>query len=203
MTARRARTSFTHAPGTILGYRKDGRPIYPIAGGSEDAPPVPSGDQPPADPPAPQPDPPAKDGDEPLGEPGKKALQAERDARAAAEKREKDLAARLQEIEDRDKTEEQKRAERLAALEESDKSKTAKLLRYEVAAAKDIPLSAADRLKGSTKEEIEADADALKALLAGSGATPPPTPKPDPSQGSGGEPKPRTLADAIGSHYGT
>lgn len=34
MTMRRARLSL--APSTILGYRKDGRPIHPIAGGSED-----------------------------------------------------------------------------------------------------------------------------------------------------------------------
>ena len=32
------RTTFTHSPRTILGYRKNGLPIYPIAGGSESAP---------------------------------------------------------------------------------------------------------------------------------------------------------------------
>jgi hypothetical protein len=32
------RTTFTHGPRTILGYRKNGKPIYPIAGGSESAP---------------------------------------------------------------------------------------------------------------------------------------------------------------------
>ena len=28
------RTTIKHAPGTILGHRKDGRPILPIAGAS-------------------------------------------------------------------------------------------------------------------------------------------------------------------------
>ncbi|HEY6022292.1 MAG TPA: hypothetical protein VIY48_21275 [Candidatus Paceibacterota bacterium] len=32
------RITFTHSPRTILGYRKNGKPIYPIAGGSESAP---------------------------------------------------------------------------------------------------------------------------------------------------------------------
>lgn len=35
MTNRHARIS--NAPGTVLGYRKDGRPIHPMAGGAEDA----------------------------------------------------------------------------------------------------------------------------------------------------------------------
>jgi len=38
--------SFTHSPRKILGYRKDGRPIYPIAGGSESAPEVDSTSEP-------------------------------------------------------------------------------------------------------------------------------------------------------------
>ena len=32
--------TFKNSPSTVLGYRKDGRPIYPIAGGSESAPEV-------------------------------------------------------------------------------------------------------------------------------------------------------------------
>jgi len=34
--------TFTHAPGTVLGRRSDGRPIYAIAGGSEAAPEAPA-----------------------------------------------------------------------------------------------------------------------------------------------------------------
>ena len=75
-------------------------------------------------------------------------------------------AARLAEIEESNKTAEQKAAERVAALEESDRSKDtaiaerdARLLRYEIAAAKGLDLKAALRLQGSTREELEADAD--------------------------------------------
>jgi len=75
-------------------------------------------------------------------------------------------AARLAEIEESTKTAEQKAAERVTALEQSDRDKEtaiaerdAKLLRYEIAAAKGLDLKAALRLQGSTKEELEADAD--------------------------------------------
>jgi len=85
------------------------------------------------------------------------------------------LAARLAEIEESNKTAEQKTAERVAALEESERGKDtalaereAKLLRYEVAAAKGLDLKAALRLQGSTREEIEADADDFaKSFVAG------------------------------------
>lgn len=75
-------------------------------------------------------------------------------------------AARLAEIEESNKTAEQKASERFTALEQSDREKDAaiaerdaKLLRYEIAAAKGLDLKAALRLQGSTKEELEADAD--------------------------------------------
>ena len=54
-------------------------------------------------------------------------------------------------------------------------------LKYEVAADKGFDLKLAVRLNGTTKAELEADADNLKPLL---GATPG-TPKPDQSQGKG------------------
>jgi len=75
-------------------------------------------------------------------------------------------AARLAEIEESNKTAEEKAAERFANLEKSDRDKEAaiaerdaKLLRYEIAAAKGLDLKAALRLQGSTKEELEADAE--------------------------------------------
>lgn len=97
--------------------------------------------------------------DAPLGENGVKALAAERDARKAAE-------ARIKELEDASKSDEQKRAERFDQLEKSDGEKAgaigsleSKLLRYQVASAKGLDLEAAERLIGSSQEEIEADAD--------------------------------------------
>jgi hypothetical protein len=73
---------------------------------------------------------------------------------------------RAKELEDLTKSDEDKRNERFAELEKSDREKDAalaereaKLLRYEIAAAKGLDLKAALRLQGSTREEIEADAD--------------------------------------------
>lgn len=97
-----------------------------------------------------------------LGEAGKKALQAERDARKKAED---DFKALQQQIADSQKTAEQKAAEALAAAQASANDAAAKALRYEVAAEKGLDLALAARLTGSTKEELEADADALMALI--------------------------------------
>lgn len=103
-----------------------------------------------------------------LGEAGKKALAEERKARAAAEKAAKvtqkqldDTARRLQEFEDRDKTEAQKLADRLAEAEKTAASAQGQLLRYQVAADKNLPPTLAARLQGSTQEELEADAEVL------------------------------------------
>lgn len=114
-------------------------------------------------------------GAEELGEGGQKALKAERDARKAAEKLASDREARIRELEDATKSEDEKRNERFTNLEKSDREKEtaiaerdAKLLRYEVAAAKGLDLKAALRLQGSTKEELEADAEEFaKSFVAG------------------------------------
>lgn len=143
-------------------------------------------------PPAP-PAPPATD--EKLGESGIKALQAERDARKAAEDQ---LKALRQQIEDASKTAEQKAADDLAAARKAATESAARALRYEVAASKGLDLKLAPRLTGTTQEELEADADALKALL---GTPAPKNPKPDPSAGAGGDVKTKTIQDAISAHY--
>jgi len=49
-------------------------------------------------------------------------------------------------------------------------------LRYEVAAAKGLDLALAARLTGSTKEELEADADTLMALIPKAPEAPPALP---------------------------
>lgn len=134
--------------------------------------------------------------DEPLKEPGLKALQAERDARAKAES---DLAELRKQIEDANKTAEQKAADALKAAEATAAQNAAKALRYEVAAEKGLDLKLASRLTGTTKAEMEADADALKELVGA--AIKPAAPRPDPSAGQSGDPKPKSLAEAIGQHY--
>ena len=70
-------------------------------------------------------------------------------------------AAKLAEIEEANKTEAEKTAERLAAAERRAAELEAKALRAEVAAAKGVP---AALLTGSTQEELEAAADALIAF---------------------------------------
>lgn len=67
-------------------------------------------------------------------------------------------AARLDELEEQNKTEAQKAAERLEAAERRAADLELKAARAEVAAAKGVP---ADLLTGSTVEELSASADAL------------------------------------------
>ena len=116
--------------------------------------------------------------DEALGEGGKKALVAEREARETAEKA---LAALQREIEDSKKTAEQKAADDLEAARKEAAENATKALRYEVAAEKGLDLALASRLTGATREELEADADVLKGLIptseppAAPGAQPVPT----------------------------
>jgi hypothetical protein len=70
-------------------------------------------------------------------------------------------AAKLAEIEEANKTESQKIADKLAAAEKRATELEGKALRAEVAAAKGVPVAL---LTGSTQEELEAAADALIAF---------------------------------------
>lgn len=105
-----------------------------------------------------------------LGEAGKKALAEERKARRALEKqlREANDAVKaahgqVKQFEDRDKTETQKAADRIAELEklladrETELSrKDQDILRRDIAKDKGVPLKL---VTGSTREEMEASAD--------------------------------------------
>lgn len=114
-----------------------------------------------------------------LGDAGKRALAAEREARRAAEAQ---TAALRKQIEDATKTAEQRATDDLRAAQAEAAANGAKALRYEIAAETGLPLALASRLTGSTREELAADAETLKTLIP-VGATPPRTPAPDPSQG--------------------
>jgi hypothetical protein len=100
-----------------------------------------------------------------LGDAGKKALDAERREKRAAEKRANDLEARLREFEDRDKTEAQKLADRADAAEKRALDLETRALRLEVAAEKGLTPAQAKRLVGVTREELEADAEELVATF--------------------------------------
>ena len=96
-----------------------------------------------------------------LGDAGKKALDAERREKRAAEKRAADLEARLKEFEDRDKTETTRAIERAEAAEKAAAAAEARALRLEVASEKGLTPAQAKRLVGETREELEADANEL------------------------------------------
>jgi hypothetical protein len=122
-----------------------------------------------------------KDPEDQLGDPGKKALEQERKARRDAESRLAALEKQLKEIADKDKSESEKTAERLAAAERERDEARLRVMRLEVGGAKGLTPKQAARLVGSTVEELEADAAELLASFApqgGEGAKPPPSRKP-------------------------
>lgn len=92
--------------------------------------------------------------DAPLGETGLSALKAEREARAAAERR-------LKEFEDRDKTEAEKSAERLAAAEKRAEELEVRSTRAEVAATKSVPTVLLAGPASGSAEDLAKFADAL------------------------------------------
>lgn len=126
---------------------------------------------------------------EELGEPGKAAIRKEREARQQLEKQLKEaqqlkdsLAAKVRDFEDRDKSETQKLADQVAALQQQLAAKDAEVAKAtlaatkaEVARVKGVP---ANRLAGSTKEELEADADAYLTEVAQQRDASKPTRKP-------------------------
>lgn len=134
-----------------------------------------------------------------LGDAGKQAIDRER---AKAAKAERELAALRKQVEDSTKSAEQKAADDLKAAHDAVAQATAaqaaaelRALKYEVAQTKGLDLALAARLTGSTKAELEADADALLKLIPGAR---PGIPKPDRSQGggSGGAHDPREAGKA-------
>lgn len=98
------------------------------------------------------------------------------------------LKTHQQQLEDSKKSAEQRSAEALTKAEAAAQEAATKALRYEVAAEKGIDLAFASRLTGSTKEELEADADALMALIpkAPEAASEPPAGPTVPGQQPGG-----------------
>lgn len=87
-----------------------------------------------------------------------------RSENAARRKREDELSERIQELEDRDKSEAEKAQSKLSRAEKRAAEAEAKLLRFEVAADKQVPPDAIDLLAGTTREELEAQADKILAL---------------------------------------
>jgi len=116
-----------------------------------------------------------------LGDAGKKALAAERDARKAAEKELARYRKAEQDRAEQDKTE----AEKRAAAEQRAAEAELRATRLEVAHEKGLTPAQAKRLVGTTREELEADADEILRDFPVAPAKPA-APKPDPSQGARG-----------------
>ena len=109
-----------------------------------------------------------KDADEKsdsLGDAGKRALDAERKRARAAERELKELRTKVKDAEDKDKSELERLQDRIAQAEKRAENAEGKVDRYEVAAAKGLTPAQAKRLVGSTREELEDDADAMRSEL--------------------------------------
>lgn len=109
--------------------------------------------------------PPPPGDDNGLGDAGKRALDAERKARAAAEKALKDAQAKLREVDDAGKSDLERLQGQVADLTTKLGEASGRADRFEIAAAKGLSLAQARRLVGSSKDELEADADELRKDL--------------------------------------
>jgi hypothetical protein len=116
----------------------------------------------------------ASNGEDKLGDGGKRALHVERKARRDAERDLTALKARLQEFEDRDKTELQKAIERAEAAEQGASSMRVENTRLMAAATHNIPPDLIDLLGNGTDEEIDARAKLLAEKLAATAPAPAP-----------------------------
>jgi hypothetical protein len=87
-------------------------------------------------------------------------------AEAARHRKEaQEAKAKAAEYEERDKSELEKLSGKLSKLEQEKANAEGALLRYEVAAEKQVPADALDLLTGNTREELEAKADKLLELV--------------------------------------
>jgi hypothetical protein len=140
----------------------------------------------PADPGAGAPEPKPDDKpDEQLGDNGQKALKAERARATAAERKVAELEAEAQRRADAELSELDRLKKENQQLTERTTKAERDALRVLVASDKKLPAVLAARLNGTTKEELEEDAD---ALLAAFGGVPPKSPAPDPSAGPKNDP---------------
>lgn len=111
----------------------------------------------------------------------------------------KDAADKWNEYEAQLKPVQERLADELAATKAEAESARTALMRFEIAAEKQIPGDAIKLLNGSSREELEEAADALLALIANQSK--PKSPKPDLSQGkpaTGGHSTADAFATALG-----
>lgn len=133
-----------------------------------------------------------------------KKLRAENAKHRTRNKELQSAADQLAEIENANKSATEKAAEQAAAALKRAEDAESKLMRLEIASEKGLPKKLANRLRGGTREELEADADELMSEFGGSGNGQEPrarvTPNLRPGGASGdddGETDPAKLAAAI------
>ncbi|MFI9507565.1 hypothetical protein [Nocardia sp. NPDC052566] len=165
--------------GPAIGLRANGTPIWTVRGASPEGDPPNAASAPTSDP---QPSAPAPAApvepqtDDNLGDAGKWALEAERKARAEAEKAQRAAEAKVKAFEDAQKTDAEKQADRLAAAEMDAAEAKAEARRFKAAAAHHISDADAELfLTGADDKTIGRQAERLAELMAGSTA---PAPQP-------------------------
>jgi hypothetical protein len=131
----------------------------------------------------------------PLGDGGKKALDAERKARQAAEKTAADFKKRLDEIEAANLSDLEKAQRQAQEAQEAATRATADAARFRIAAKHGINDEDADLFLTAT------DAETLERQAAALVARTPTGPKPDPSQGAKGSAGTRTTADSFAEFF--
>jgi hypothetical protein len=130
-----------------------------------------------------------------LGENGKKALDAERNARKAAEKSAADFKKRLDEIEAANLSDLEKAQRQAQEAQEAATRATADAARFRIAARHGINDEDADLfLTATDPETLERQAAALVART-------PTGPKSDPSQGAKGSAGAKTTADSFAEFF--
>ena len=137
-----------------------------------------------------------------LGDPGKKAIAAEREARKAAEDAAKSLQAQLDEIRKAQMSDLEKAQATATEFQQAAEQARAEALRWRIAAKHGISDEDAETFLTATDEaSLTRQAERLSALNTSA----PATPKPDRSQGGTGEPPALNsdgLEDALRSKLG-
>lgn len=110
------------------------------------------------------------------------------EARAKASKADSEAAAKWREYEEAQKPLQERMAAELAQTKAEASQAQAELLRLKIASEKGITGDATKLLKGTTQEELEAEAELLLSLIANQSK--PKTPLPDENQG---KPAPATV----------
>lgn len=116
--------------------------------------------------PATESQPPAEPVTDDLGDAGKRALDAERKARRAAEKAAADALAKVQAFEDAQKSEAERLAAKVADLEAAAAKANAEAARQRIVNETGLPADLADLVSGADEDAMRATAERIKAHLA-------------------------------------